>query len=163
MGRLSQEGRTPEDKRLDRHRHQRSLCGVHLFGDQRADTLVFDGGWPMLLILRARATQWVPRPSCSLRRAGTTNYWRFKSSLPDQSFFRVFLDSTNKNLLIPSASCPPFAKNAKNGTPIEENGLGSQRLGHPPPAVPDFCGGLTHFSQRTREMGHLRSGLRPKT
>ena len=80
------------------------------------------GGWPMLLILRARPTQWVPRPSCSLRRAGTTNYRRFKSSLPDHLFLSRFFDSTNENLLIPSASCPSFAKNAKNGAPIEENG-----------------------------------------
>jgi len=47
---------------------------------------------------------------------------RFKSSLPNQFVLSRFFDSTNKNLLIPSASCPPFAKNVKNGAATEENG-----------------------------------------
>jgi hypothetical protein len=43
-----------------------------------------------------------------------------------------------KNLALPAASCPPFAKNAKSGAPTFLVGVRIERLGHPPLRREDF-------------------------
>ena len=101
------------------------------------------GGWPRLLILGAPARKWVPRPSCSVRRAGTTSACsgaasaaRSRNEILVQPSFPLAepgnADRWADKQLGTGSIVPALAKSARTGHPEFQNGKEKHGKSGPP-------------------------------